>query len=70
MTIPLNPEGALELGLHPCPYCNVGSATWNSKGKVYDCKDECEYYKRYHKNTTIKKHIEKFSDVWKELAKK
>ena len=49
VTIPLNPEGALELNLNPCDYCQMGSAAWDSNGKVYDCRDDCEYHKRYQK---------------------
>jgi len=70
ITIPLNPEGALELGQCPCDACGMGSATWNTKGKAYDCRDKCDYYKRYQKNLSIEIHIEHFSEAWKELAKK
>ena len=51
-TIPLNPEGALELGMNPCEVsetCNmalsVNSTTENPKA----CSATCGYYDRWIK---------------------
>ena len=45
-TIPLNLEGALELGMRPCDICDVGWASY-TKEKTKSCRDNCNYLKRY-----------------------
>lgn len=45
-TVPLNPEGALELGILPCKYCDAGWGVY-SKAKVDKCAEHCEYLKRF-----------------------
>ena len=44
--IPLNPRGALELGLYPCKYCDMGWGLF-TKDKVKSCHDECIYLKEW-----------------------
>lgn len=46
--IPLNPRGALELGLCPCDVCNMGWGSW-SKNETKSCQDDCIYWKEYSK---------------------
>lgn len=53
--VPLNLEGALELGLDPCHYCYAGWGTVNSSGIIHSCKDSCDYYKRYRDLPAVKK---------------
>lgn len=54
-TIPLNPRGALELGMSPCCACDVGWGTYSlkSNGEVEskNCHDkgECGYWAEYCK---------------------
>ncbi len=45
--IPLNPIGALDLGLYPCEYCGQGWGMISSEGQHTSCSDTCEYMKRY-----------------------
>ena len=45
--VPLNREGALELGIHPCSVCNCGWATY-SNIKSSSCHDSCDYFKRFN----------------------
>lgn len=55
MIIPLNPEGALELGVYPCQYCNQAwmrySTTDHTNQKVNaeikGCYETCDYWKRW-----------------------
>jgi len=47
-TIPLNPEGVLELGICPCEACGMGWAVYSTK-EVRSCSDKCGYYKRWRK---------------------
>lgn len=54
--IPLNPEGALELGRWPCSYCELGWGSYvqgkDGKTIVKSCRDECPYIKK------AKEHLE------------
>lgn len=49
--VPLNPEGALELGMIPCDACNAGWGTYSMRtdgtANSTSCRDTCEYWKRY-----------------------
>lgn len=49
--VPLNPEGALEMGLIPCDACGSGWGTYSvgtdGASKSRTCRDECEYWKRF-----------------------
>jgi len=44
--VPLNPEGALELGLNPCDYCGMGWALVSNERQEH-CSDTCDYFKRH-----------------------
>ena len=46
MEIPLNPRGALEMGLCPCEECSVGWCSF-TKDEVKSCRDECIYWQDY-----------------------
>ena len=54
LQIPVTPDGAMELGLSPCEGCNMARATWSSKGKEYDCSDECHWWKKYWRKDATK----------------
>ncbi len=45
---PLNVEGALELELHPCQFCNSGWATYSSSNKYESCQHDCSWLNRYN----------------------
>jgi len=45
-TIPVNQEGALELGLCPCGSCGMGWGSW-SVNETKTCMDNCSFYKRW-----------------------
>ena len=45
--VPLNPVGALELGMSPCSACDVGWATYTTDGKTGSCQDTCPYWAKY-----------------------
>ena len=76
--VPLNREGAIELGQSPCSVCDVGWANF-SEGKDGEstsetCHDTCELLKRYSKRqakgepffgTHIREVIETFKEVFK-----
>lgn len=55
MVIPINPEGALEMGLSPCRYCNYRTMEIFSKCSLYS--DILDYYKRYDNCDYYKRHI-------------
>lgn len=44
--VPMNPEGALELGMRPCDACTMGWGIYSSS-RTETCQDTCEYWKRY-----------------------
>lgn len=44
--IPLNREGALELGINPCSVCNSGWATYSNMGGD-SCQNDCEYLRKF-----------------------
>ena len=46
--VPLNREGALELGLIPCCICESDWAIFG-EGYCESCRDNCEYLRRYMK---------------------
>ena len=52
--IPLNREGAIELGQSPCSVCDVGWGNYSEgkdgKGVSETCHDTCELLKRYYKH--------------------
>jgi len=52
--VPLNPEGALELGILPCKYCDAGWGVY-SKTKVDKCAETCTYLQRFTMSTELKK---------------
>ncbi|MCW3134483.1 MAG: hypothetical protein N2V78_09175 [Methanophagales archaeon] len=52
-TIPLNPAGALELGMCPCSACDVGWGDWSTT-KTETCHDTCPYWKEYIKKKEAK----------------
>jgi len=43
--VPKNPQGAVDMGLHPCPYCPLCLLGWDD-----DCQDDCKYLKRYYED--------------------
>lgn len=49
--VPLNPAGALELGMHPCEACHAGWGTYGvdreGKSTSKSCHDTCEYIKKW-----------------------
>jgi len=49
--VPLNPEGALEMGMSPCEACNAGWGNYSmgtdGQARSESCRDNCEYWKRY-----------------------
>ena len=52
LQIPLNAEGALEMGLYPCTYCNQGWGNYSvspltNEVKFKTCSGDCEYLRRY-----------------------
>jgi hypothetical protein len=51
--VPLNREGAIELGINPCGVCNMGWGNW-SKDESKSCYDTCEYHKRYCEGIKVK----------------
>lgn len=51
ITIPLNQEGALELGKCPCGICDVGWSEYCQGKKSKHCMDTCEYYKKWVEKT-------------------
>jgi len=51
--IPLNRQGALELGQNPCSYCNNGFGSYSPLGCV-SCHDTCEYLKLYFDEEKMK----------------
>ena len=52
-TIPLNPAGALELGMNPCDACDMG---WyiHSTDSSSSCADTCIYWKKHCKGNQVK----------------
>ena len=66
--IPLNPKGALELGLYPCHYCDVGWANHDGKNTTA-CYDDgnCEYFE-YYKARCFEEDMEKYKKAWEALA--
>ena len=51
--IPLNRQGALELGQNPCSYCNSGFGSYSPVG-CNSCHDTCEYLKLYFDEEKMK----------------
>jgi len=47
ITIPLNPEGALELGMCPCDACHIGWANYGEHGLIKSCHENCGFYKKW-----------------------
>lgn len=47
MQVPLTPDGAMELDLCPCEGCNMAGTVWSTRGKEYDCTQDCRWWKRY-----------------------
>ena len=45
--VPLNREGALELGMCPCDICDVSWAIYTENKETKYCRNECDYFKRY-----------------------
>lgn len=45
--IPLNSEGAMELGMYPCLACNVGWTSWGNQG-FDSCEKSCTQLKRFY----------------------
>lgn len=49
--VPINPMGAVELGLSPCHYCQMGwgSCSISSEGVAHSesCHDTCQYFKMW-----------------------
>ena len=59
--VPLNPAGALEMGLWPCTYCEMGWSSY-TKGKdgntqVESCKTDCPHI------ANAKIHLEEILDL-------
>ena len=52
--IPENQREALQMGLKPCDFCNVGWGMW-SRNESKTCADTCEYWKKYCKKLKIHK---------------
>ena len=44
--VPLNREGALELGIHPCSVCNCGYASYSTLEQT-SCYNDCIYLKKF-----------------------
>lgn len=76
--VPLNREGAIELGQSPCSVCEAGwgnhSVGKDGKGVWKTCHDTCELLKRYSERqakgepffgTHIREVIETFKEAFK-----
>ena len=44
--IPLNPVGAMEMGLCPCDACYIGWVSYSTAG-INSCHKSCSYWERY-----------------------
>ncbi len=49
---PINPAGAIEMGLHPCHYCDAGWSSY-SESDSSSCREDCKYLKQHSKNMFI-----------------
>jgi len=76
--VPLNREGAIELGQSPCSICDVGWANYSEekdgKGVSETCFDTCGLLKKYYEQqiegekfflTHIKETIKTLKDCFK-----
>lgn len=50
---PINPAGAIEMGVYPCHYCESGWGSYTS-GESKTCHDDCEYIRQYSRKMFTK----------------